>query len=37
MLNRFPKLQKDAIVNTLAAVAERESKKANAKWRLKTA
>jgi hypothetical protein len=33
---RFPKIPKDAIANTLALVAERESKKATAKWRLKS-
>lgn len=33
---RFPKHSKDAIVNTLASVAERESKKSNAKWHLKS-
>jgi chromatin assembly factor 1 subunit A len=34
---RFPKLHKDAIANTLSAVAEREGKKASAKWQLKSA
>jgi chromatin assembly factor 1 subunit A len=35
-LYRFPKVPKDAIANTLNLVAERESKKATAKWRLKS-
>jgi chromatin assembly factor 1 subunit A len=37
IFSRFPKLHKDAIANTLSAVAEREGKKASAKWQLKSA